>query len=105
MEIFQVIFYDTPLRCWFVSLADYTIHRPNRVEKSAGGPHSLAAATELIRTAKNPVILAGGGVVIGEATNEVKALAEYLNAPVCTTYLRAEPIVSLRMWMPSVLEM
>ena len=44
-------------------------------------------ATELIRNAKNPVILAGGGVVMGEGVAEVQALAEHLQAPVCTTYL------------------
>ena len=74
-------------RDYFYHEADYKIPSPVRVEKSAGGPNSLAAAAELIRTAKNPVILAGGGVVMGEAVNEVAALAEYLSAPVCTTYL------------------
>lgn len=74
-------------RDFFYHEADYTIPRPNRVEKSAGGPTSLAAAAALIKTAKNPVILAGGGVVIGEATEDLKALAEFLQAPVCTTYL------------------
>jgi len=68
-------------------LADYIINQPLRVEKSAGGPSSLESAAELLRTAKNPVILAGGGVVIGRATESVKALAEYMDIPVCTTYL------------------
>ena len=49
-----------------------------RVEKSAGGPTSLESAAQLLRTAKNPVILAGGGVVMGGAIDSVKALAEYL---------------------------
>lgn len=75
------------LPCIIVLLGEYTIPKPIRIEQSAGGPTSLQQATELIRTAKNPVILAGGGVVIGKATDSVKALAEYLQAPVCTTYL------------------
>jgi len=74
-------------RDYFYNDAEYTIPKPVRVEKSAGGPNSLAAAAELIRSAKNPVILAGGGVVMADALNEVSALAEYLSAPVCTTYL------------------
>jgi len=74
-------------RDYFYHEDDYIINKPLRVEKSAGGPTSLESAAELLRGAKNPVILAGGGVVIGGATNSVKALAEYLQAPVCTTYL------------------
>lgn len=74
-------------RDYFYHEADYVINKPNHVEKSAGGPASLQAAAELIHGAKNPVILAGGGVVMGRATEDVKHLAEYLQAPVCTTYL------------------
>lgn len=46
------------------------------MEKSAGGPESLAAAAKLLSEAKNPIILAGGGVVMANAIPEVKALAE-----------------------------
>lgn len=74
-------------RDFFYHEGDYVINSPIRVEKSAGGPASLEAAAQIIRGAKNPVILAGGGVVMSGATNSVKALAEYLQAPVCTTYL------------------
>ena len=44
-------------------------------------------AARLISEAKNPVILAGGGVSIGNAVEEVKSLAEHLGAPVATSYL------------------
>jgi len=74
-------------RDFFYHSADYKIAKPNVVEKGAGGPTSLAAAVELIANAKNPVILAGGGVVMGNAIDSVKALAEHLNVGVCTTYL------------------
>merc|ERR1719161_24257 len=40
------------------------IPRPNTLERSAGGEASLQAAAEKIRTAKNPVIVSGGGVVL-----------------------------------------
>jgi len=72
----------------------FTISKPNRIERSAGGPQSIAAATELIRNAKNPVILSGGGVVMGNAVEEVKALAEFLQVPVCTTYLHNDAFPS-----------
>jgi len=74
--------------------ANYKISPPNLVEKSAGGPAALKAAAELIATAKNPVILAGGGVMMGNAIDEVKAFAEYLNVPVCTTYLHNDSFPS-----------
>ena len=46
------------------------------------------AAVELLATAKFPVILSGGGVVMGDAVEECKALAERLGAPVANGYLR-----------------
>jgi sulfoacetaldehyde acetyltransferase len=48
----------------------------------------LAAAAALLASAKFPVILSGGGVVMGDAVEECKALAERLGAPVVTGYLR-----------------
>jgi len=64
------------------------IPKPMRVERGAGGEESLNAAAELLAAAKFPVILAGGGVVMGDAVNECKALAERLGAPVVNGYLR-----------------
>jgi len=81
-------------RDFFYHEGQYVINKPNRIEKSAGGPQSLVEATELIKNAKNPVILAGGGVVMGEGVEEVKALAEHLHAPVCTTYLHNDAFPS-----------
>jgi len=81
-------------RDFFYHTADYKISAPNLVEKSAGGPASLQAAAELIASAKNPVILAGGGVMMGDGVEEVKAFAEYLQIPVCTTYLHNDSFPS-----------
>jgi len=81
-------------RDFFYHEGKYVINKPNRIEKSAGGPQSLVEATSLIKDAKNPVILAGGGVVMGNGVEEVKALAEYLKAPVCTTYLHNDAFPS-----------
>jgi sulfoacetaldehyde acetyltransferase len=64
------------------------IPTPTRVERSAGGESSLRNAVELLAGAKFPVILAGGGVVMGDAVRETQALAERLGAPVVTGYLR-----------------
>ena len=64
------------------------IPKPMRVERGAGGENSLNAAAELLAGAKFPVILSGGGVVMGDAVAECKALAERLSAPVVNGYLR-----------------
>ena len=40
----------------------------------------------MLSDAKFPVILSGAGVVIGDAINECKALAEKLDSPVCSGY-------------------
>ncbi|PHV13542.1 sulfoacetaldehyde acetyltransferase, partial [Janthinobacterium sp. BJB303] len=48
---------------------------------------SLDDAAELLAKAKFPVIISGGGVVMGEAIEECKALAERLGAPVVNSYL------------------
>ena len=75
-------------RDYFYGEIQCEIPKPMRVERGTGGPESLAAAIELLSTAKFPVILAGGGVVLGDAVEECKALAERLGAPVCNGYLR-----------------
>ena len=64
------------------------VPRPMRIERGAGGAESVKAAAELLAGAKFPVILSGGGVVMGNAVEECKALAERLGAPVVNGYLR-----------------
>jgi len=55
--------------------------------RGAGNPDALQAAAELLAKAEYPVILAGLGVVYADARKEVEALAEFLSAPVVTSYL------------------
>ncbi|MDE2160204.1 MAG: sulfoacetaldehyde acetyltransferase, partial [Burkholderiales bacterium] len=75
-------------RDYFYGEIQCEIPQPMRVERGAGGENSLNAAAELLARAKFPVILAGGGVVMGDAVEECRALAERLGAPVVTGYLR-----------------
>jgi len=75
-------------RDYFYGEIQCEIPRPMRVERSAGGEQSLKAAAELLATARFPVILSGGGVVMGDAVQECKALAERLGSPVANGYLR-----------------
>ena len=55
-------------------------------ERPAGGEEAIARAAELLSNARFPVILNGGGVVIGGAIKDSMALAERLDAPVCCGY-------------------
>ena len=75
-------------RDYFYGEITCEIPKPMRVERGAGGENSLNQAADLLATAKFPVILAGGGVVMGDAVEQCKALAERLGAPVVTGYLR-----------------
>lgn len=62
------------------------IPKPMRLDRGPGGAASLQAAAELIAAAKNPVLIAGGGVVMSEAWQECIALAERLGCPVVNSY-------------------
>ncbi|MBW1884706.1 MAG: sulfoacetaldehyde acetyltransferase [Deltaproteobacteria bacterium] len=66
---------------------DAEIAVPKPIERSAGGAASLEAAAELLANAKFPVVMAGGGVVMSGGCAEAVALAEWLGAPVITSYL------------------
>lgn len=63
------------------------IPQPQRLDRGPGGEDSLNRAAEVLAAAKFPVILAGGGVVMADAVEECKALAERLGAPVVNSYL------------------
>jgi len=57
-----------------------------RFERQGGGKDAIDKASKLLSEAKFPVILSGAGVVIGDAIEECKKLAEKLDAPVCNGY-------------------
>jgi len=47
----------------------------------------IKKAIDMILEAKNPIILAGGGVIISGASKELQELAEYLSLPICASYM------------------
>jgi sulfoacetaldehyde acetyltransferase len=75
-------------RDYFYGEITCEIPLPMRVERGYGGENSLNTAVELLSKAKFPVILSGGGVVLGDAVEQCKALAERLGSPVVNGYLR-----------------
>ena len=55
-------------------------------EKPSGGSDAIKKAALLLSTAKFPVILSGAGVILSDAINDCKNLAEKLSAPVACGY-------------------
>lgn len=74
-------------RDYFYGDIETAIQDPIRIGRGPGDSRALDEAASLLAGASFPVILAGGGVIMGGATAETVALAEALGAPVCTSYL------------------
>jgi len=73
-------------RDFWTQVIDVDLPQIVRLERAAGGAQAIADAAKLLSDAKFPVILSGAGVVIGGAIPECQALAEKLDAPVCSGY-------------------
>jgi acetolactate synthase-1/2/3 large subunit len=67
------------------TLADVTFPTPERYAAAPPDQADIQRAAELLATAQKPLIWAGGGVIVGDASPELQALAEALGAPVATT--------------------
>jgi sulfoacetaldehyde acetyltransferase len=74
-------------RDFFYGDIEAEIPKPIRVGRGAGDSAALDEAANLLATAKFPVILSGGGVIMSEGMKEAIALAELLHAPVASSYL------------------
>jgi sulfoacetaldehyde acetyltransferase len=74
-------------RDFFYGEIECEIPKPIRIGRGAGDEAALDEAAALLASAKFPVILAGGGVVMGGAFAEAVQLAELLHAPVANSYL------------------
>jgi acetolactate synthase-1/2/3 large subunit len=61
---------------------DYT---PVPVQRTAPDPDAVTYAVRMLLAAKNPLLLAGQGVLYAEASDRLAALAEMIPAPVATT--------------------
>ncbi len=86
-------------RDFFYGDIETSIPPPIRIERGPGDAGSLDAAADLLAGARFPVILAGGGVVLSEGTQQAVALAELLDAPVCSSYLHNDSFpASHRLW-------
>ncbi len=73
-------------RDYWTQVIDIELPPIVRFERQGGGKDAIERAAKMLSDAKFPVILSGAGVVIGDAINECKNLAEKLDAPVCNGY-------------------
>jgi sulfoacetaldehyde acetyltransferase len=81
-------------RDFFYGDIECEIPRPLAIERGAGGEASLDQAAALLAKARFPVILAGGGIIMGGTQGDAVALAELLQAPVCVSYLHNDAFPS-----------
>ena len=59
--------------------------KPNLIEIK--NPESIRVVQDLIRNAKRPMIYAGGGVLSADASADLTAFAELIDAPVCCSLM------------------
>jgi acetolactate synthase-1/2/3 large subunit len=77
---------DVPLNV-FVEEAEITPPAASaRIRNGApGDPEALATALDMLRAAERPVVIAGQGVLLAEASAELTAFAEAMDLPVVTS--------------------
>ncbi len=71
----------------FYGEIDVEIPQPQRLDRGPGGAGALDEAADLLARAAFPVMISGGGVVMGDALTETVELAERLGCPVVNSYL------------------
>ena len=74
-------------RDFFCQIVDAEIPEPILPGRQPGDAGLVAKAADLLASAKFPVIVSGAGVVLSDAVDECRELAEKLGAPVANSYL------------------
>jgi len=70
-----------------VDAAPGTIARRPTYERATGSLEGLAKVAQLLSSAERPVIFAGNGVLLSEASDELQEIAELTGTPVATTLM------------------
>ena len=76
---------NVPRDMW-TQVVDIEIPAMVQIERPSGGTEAITKAAELLSNASFPVILSGAGVVLADAIDDCKNLAERLDAPVACGY-------------------
>src|SRR3954469_7380746 len=69
----------------FSDAAEIALCAPAESVREAADPDQITRAADLLAGAERPVVWVGGGVVLGDATAELAAVAEFLQGAVVTT--------------------
>jgi acetolactate synthase I/II/III large subunit len=81
---------DVPYDLW-IRKADVDVPEPaersNLNWRTPGSPEAVERALDLLLKAKRPLVLAGGGVILSEASKELAAFAEHANIPVYSSFM------------------
>jgi len=80
---------DVPMDVFSQQIAaePITVARRPNYGKTAGDPAGIAAAADLLAGANAPIVFAGNGATLSEASPELLRVAELLGAPVATTLM------------------
>ncbi len=73
-------------RDFWTQVVDIDLPPIIKFERPAGGTEAIKDAADLLSNAKFPVILSGAGVILADAIDDCKKLAEKLSAPVACGY-------------------
>ena len=73
-------------RDYWTQVIDIELPSIIRMERQSGGVDAIKKAAEILSNAKFPVILSGAGVVLADAIDDCKNIAEKLDAPVACGY-------------------
>ncbi len=83
------VFIDVPMDVFSaqVDAEPITIARRPNYDRPVGQDDGIAEAAHVLSTATRPVIFAGNGVTLAEASNELREVAELCGMPVATTLM------------------
>ena len=73
-------------RDFWTQVVDIDLPPIIKFERPSGGTEAIKEAADLLSNAKFPVILSGAGVILADAINDCKKIAEKLSAPVACGY-------------------
>ena len=73
-------------RDFWTQVVDIDLPSIIKFERPSGGSEAIKEAANLLSNAKFPVILSGAGVILADAIDDCKKLAEKLSAPVACGY-------------------